>query len=289
MANEMVNHPRHYCSHPAGIECIDVIRHYVCDVANALKYLWRAGLKAELGKDDAEKEIEDLKKALWYIEDYLKQKHDTVEEISSRFHERIKELTGHSVNEEIIVGYEDNVRLAMSSVMTAGIVYKGQIYSSYGWQGLLRAAIQYIQQRILAIEKQLVKHEIDETLDVLHGVVRPIKPACQRDTEPEKYDPQNLIIIQGEVYCLTDEVRKSITGCVANPCKLCHLSNECLSEDGTTPAKNLCDLLAAETNEYYRQVGRADYRPQDGSIVVVDEHKELEAEMREMEEEEKDE
>ena len=67
---EHVNHPKHYNSHPNGIECIDIIRHYVCDIANAIKYLWRAGLKPEMGKENAEKEIEDLKKALWYIEDY---------------------------------------------------------------------------------------------------------------------------------------------------------------------------------------------------------------------------
>ena len=58
---EHVNHPQHYNSHPNGIECIDIIRHYVCDIANAIKYLWRAGLKVELGMEDAEKEIEDLR------------------------------------------------------------------------------------------------------------------------------------------------------------------------------------------------------------------------------------
>ena len=36
---EHVNHPKHYNQHPAGIECIDIIRHYTCDIANALKYL----------------------------------------------------------------------------------------------------------------------------------------------------------------------------------------------------------------------------------------------------------
>ena len=70
MANNQVNHPKHYNQHPAGIECISIIRNYTCDIANALKYLWRAGLKFEMGKDDVVKEVEDLKKALWYIEDY---------------------------------------------------------------------------------------------------------------------------------------------------------------------------------------------------------------------------
>ena len=33
MKQEQVNHPKHYNSHPAGIECIDIIRHYTCDIA----------------------------------------------------------------------------------------------------------------------------------------------------------------------------------------------------------------------------------------------------------------
>ena len=70
---EHVNHPKHYNSHPNGIECIDIIRHYVCDIANAIKYLWRAGLKQEEGVSDRQKEIEDLRKAIWYIEDRIKQ------------------------------------------------------------------------------------------------------------------------------------------------------------------------------------------------------------------------
>jgi hypothetical protein len=63
---DMVNHPPHYTSSPAkcskcghGIECIDVVQHMGFSIGNAVKYLWRAGLK-----NDA---IEDLKKAVWYI------------------------------------------------------------------------------------------------------------------------------------------------------------------------------------------------------------------------------
>ena len=68
-----VNHPKHYTSHPSGIECIEITRHYCFDVGNAIKYLWRAGLKKEMGLEDKQKEIEDLKKAIWYINDRIKQ------------------------------------------------------------------------------------------------------------------------------------------------------------------------------------------------------------------------
>lgn len=70
--HDSVNHPKHYCSHPSGIECIEISRHYNFDIGNAMKYLWRAGLKKEQGLSDVEKEIEDCKKAIWYINDHIK-------------------------------------------------------------------------------------------------------------------------------------------------------------------------------------------------------------------------
>jgi hypothetical protein len=61
--NDSVNHPSHYTSHPSGIECITVVEHLTFNVGNAVKYLWRAGLKG----GDRQKHLEDLKKAHWYV------------------------------------------------------------------------------------------------------------------------------------------------------------------------------------------------------------------------------
>ncbi len=55
-----VNHPRHYNLHPSGVEAIDICEHYNFNVGNAIKYLWRAGLKTD-------SPLEDLKKAQWYV------------------------------------------------------------------------------------------------------------------------------------------------------------------------------------------------------------------------------
>lgn len=55
-----VDHLSHYNQHPAGIECIDVVEHYNFNLGNAIKYIWRAGLKSQ-------NTIEDLKKAEWYV------------------------------------------------------------------------------------------------------------------------------------------------------------------------------------------------------------------------------
>jgi hypothetical protein len=57
---DRVNHPRHYTAHPSGVECIAITEHMNFCVGNAVKYLWRAGLKGDA--------IEDLEKARWYID-----------------------------------------------------------------------------------------------------------------------------------------------------------------------------------------------------------------------------
>jgi len=63
---DQVNHPVHYTSHPSGIEAIQITRHMNFNIGNAFKYLWRAGLK------DESKTIQDLEKAIFYINDEIK-------------------------------------------------------------------------------------------------------------------------------------------------------------------------------------------------------------------------
>lgn len=58
--HDPVNNPKHYTQHPSGIEAIQITEHMSFCLGNAVKYVWRADLK-----NDA---IEDLKKAVWYIE-----------------------------------------------------------------------------------------------------------------------------------------------------------------------------------------------------------------------------
>ena len=147
--SEHVNHPKHYNQHPAGIECIDIIRHYSCDVANALKYLWRAGLKPEQGKDDAEKEVEDLKKALWYIDDYKQhaQGLHCSEAKSELMQLYVEHVTGHSII-DISKGYAANIALAMGQLLQIGLVVDGIVYTQYRWPVILDDCKRCIQERI---------------------------------------------------------------------------------------------------------------------------------------------
>lgn len=61
MKHDPVNHPSHYTSHPSGVECIDITEHMNFCLGNAVKYIWRAGLKSS-------DPVEDLEKARFYIE-----------------------------------------------------------------------------------------------------------------------------------------------------------------------------------------------------------------------------
>lgn len=74
--SDNVNHPTHYTSGPKCecgrvIECITVAREKRYAIGNGIKYLWRAGLKHDADKSAVEKEIEDLRKAVWFINDEI--------------------------------------------------------------------------------------------------------------------------------------------------------------------------------------------------------------------------
>jgi hypothetical protein len=57
---DMVNHPKHYTSHPSGVECIQITEHMGFNLGNAIKYIWRA--------DEKGNDVEDLRKAVWYVQ-----------------------------------------------------------------------------------------------------------------------------------------------------------------------------------------------------------------------------
>lgn len=67
MSKEQVNHPGHYGGEHNVYEAIKVIDAWGLgfSLGNAVKYISRAG------KKNPEKEIEDLKKAIWYIQHHI--------------------------------------------------------------------------------------------------------------------------------------------------------------------------------------------------------------------------
>jgi len=64
----MIDHPQHYGGEKNPYEAIKVIDAWNLGFAlgNTVKYISRAG------KKDTDKELQDLKKALWYLEHHIK-------------------------------------------------------------------------------------------------------------------------------------------------------------------------------------------------------------------------
>lgn len=60
---DLVNHPKHYNSHPSGIEVIEITRHMGFNLGNVIKYVLRADHKGAT--------IQDLEKAAWYLNDEI--------------------------------------------------------------------------------------------------------------------------------------------------------------------------------------------------------------------------
>ena len=57
--SDTVHHPKHYISDDCGVEAIEVTSLLPACISNAVKYVWRCGKKDE--------DLQELKKALWYI------------------------------------------------------------------------------------------------------------------------------------------------------------------------------------------------------------------------------
>lgn len=75
--------PEHY-KDESGVECIEITRHRNFNIGNAIKYLWRAGVKSQTTH------VEDLKKAIFYIEEEI----DRLEGKPSRHVKKNKPSTG---------------------------------------------------------------------------------------------------------------------------------------------------------------------------------------------------
>lgn len=73
---ERINHPPHYQTVP-GIECIEVVRHFNFNLGNVIKYVWRAGSKEGVS------DTEDLKKAIWYLQDEVTRREVRQEPVST--------------------------------------------------------------------------------------------------------------------------------------------------------------------------------------------------------------
>ena len=120
MAQE-VDHPTHYTSHPSGVECIEITQHMGFCLGNAVKYLWRTGLKGP--------PVRDLQKARWYILRHI----DNLIEEPRKYHDYFDAVCRYVA----YVGQDDPVAM---------------IITSYHDDNVLREVVGWIDREILKEE-----------------------------------------------------------------------------------------------------------------------------------------
>ena len=82
---DKVNFPPHYRAHPSGVECIQITEHMSFCLGNAIKYIWRAGVKSS-------DPVEDLSKAVWYL-------NREIAKIEKNQEERVRKLVRYEYTE----------------------------------------------------------------------------------------------------------------------------------------------------------------------------------------------
>lgn len=110
---DIVNHPPHY-THYSGVEVIEITEWLSFNIGNAVKYISRAGLK------NPDREIEDLEKALWYLDREFMRSLDVEHRLSDIvdrmfFHKKLDALCDQMVFKRgiavynMVIAYTDNL------------------------------------------------------------------------------------------------------------------------------------------------------------------------------------
>ena len=87
-----VNHPKHYNSHPSGIEVIEIVRWMEFDTGNSFKYVSREDHKGNA--------VQDIEKAIFYVEDYWKMRAENPDYKLRAYPNRVRELLWEFVRME---------------------------------------------------------------------------------------------------------------------------------------------------------------------------------------------
>lgn len=141
-----VEHPSYY-QLENGLEIIDIIRYYTCDIANAMKYIARAGLKGEAGMTIRQKEVEDCRKAVIYLCDYISY-------IAGTRTKLVAVQDGHPSGvdcETIASHYCDEIADAFRYLWNVGLVVDGSAARITDERASVRRAIDCIEKHIATL------------------------------------------------------------------------------------------------------------------------------------------
>jgi len=129
---DVVNHPKHYTSHPSGIECIEFSKHLSGCLAQAFQYVWRCGQK-----DDP---VQELRKAIWFIDAELKIVQR--QRMSNAYYYEFLDLNLTKLNR---AEHDNNKKIALSNIAMSAKISDSQ--------PVLIMAIQAIEELIKEYER----------------------------------------------------------------------------------------------------------------------------------------
>jgi hypothetical protein len=104
--HDPVNKPKHYTSHPSGVECIEISEKLSFNLGNAFKYVFR--------RDDKENTLQDVSKAEWYLKREIGRLEGLIETMPASVHLLIHpDLTNADARKiERVIAAEKNVNAA---------------------------------------------------------------------------------------------------------------------------------------------------------------------------------
>jgi hypothetical protein len=136
--SDPVNHPKHYTSHPSGVECIQITRHMNFNLGNAFKYWFRRYAKNN--------PLEDMQKAQWYLTDYV----NNISKLEAR-----PMPTGLVKLLAYILKYED----AESIIVLTGLVYAQFMGNTTSEYRLMLNNVLVIMERTIEVERQATNED----------------------------------------------------------------------------------------------------------------------------------
>jgi hypothetical protein len=172
--NEKVNHPRHYNAHESGVETIELIEHLPCNLANAVKYLWRCGLKS------TETPLRDLKSALWYTQ--REKNRLRVFELGKNYHPVATDIVWRALAARVIDTEKNDRGLTVLGTYLGFLLD----HEMDGMIGAIRFAIGLVVEADVATSPTAsidLKHALDEANNQLHRILK-TAPLAQPEQGP---------------------------------------------------------------------------------------------------------
>lgn len=201
MAHDPVNHPKHYTSHPSGIECIQITRWLNFNAGNAVKYVWRAGEKNDL--------IEDLKKAAWYLNDEIER--IRLVPFNSQLIANVRPVNALPDNwvYDLLMGFT-----ALGQAGRAGIIF--DILAAYEFGKVpyeFRVKLEFLNRALTRL-KQLIAVEKTEKASYEKQVNMAASPAEEEDTYDDEAIKGKFVIVEeveepftiGDLYAVIHEL-----------------------------------------------------------------------------------